>query len=92
MAGLTQAEVARRIRVLGYYLPQPYISKLEYGEYPWGFTERKVTALAAPLGVALTDIAESRLFTNAEEELIRGQVSQLDTVLKRGKKPGREAA
>ena len=92
MAGLTQAEVARRMRVLGYYLPQPYISKREYGEYPWGFTERKATALAAALGVALADITESRLFTSAEEELIRGLVSQLDTVLERGKKPGREAA
>jgi len=48
LAGLTQAEVARRMRVLGYYLPQPYISKLEYGEYPWGSRRGKHTAGSGP--------------------------------------------
>ena len=75
MAGLTQAEVGRRMRVLGYYLPQPHVSKLEHGEYPWGFTERMAAALAAALGVALSDVTESRLLTRAEEQRIQELVT-----------------
>jgi hypothetical protein len=73
-------------------LPQPYVSKLEHGEYPWGFTERMAAALAAALGVALSDVTESRLLTRAEEQRIQELVSQLNTVMQRRKRPGRAAA
>ena len=61
VAWLTQAEVASRMRLLGYYLPQPYVSLLERGRYRWGFTERMATALAAALGVGVSQITGGRL-------------------------------
>jgi transcriptional regulator with XRE-family HTH domain len=88
-AGLTQAEVARRVRLLGYYLPQPYVSLLERGLYRWGFTERMAAALAAALGVGPSDITGGRLLTTTDIQRIRGLVSQLDNVVEPGPEPAR---
>lgn len=87
-AGLTQAEVARRVRLLGYFLPQPYVSKLERGEYRWGFTERMATALAAALGVGISEITGGRLLMTADVQRIRKLVSQLGDVVEVGMTPG----
>jgi transcriptional regulator with XRE-family HTH domain len=80
-AGLTQAGLARRVQLLGYYLPQPYVSKLEHGEYRWGFTERMAAALAAALGVGVSEITGGRLLTTADAQSIRELVGQLQNVL-----------
>lgn len=80
-AGLTQAELARRVSLLGYYLPQPYISKLERGEYGWGFTERMATALAAALGVAVSDIVGGRMLAMTDAQRIRDLLGQMDNLL-----------
>lgn len=90
-AGLTQAQLARRIDLLGYYLPQPYISKLEHGEYRWGFTERMVTALAAALGIAVSEITGRRPLTMADAERIGELVRQLDEVIESSTRPGAQS-
>lgn len=77
-AGLTQAQVASRADLLGYFLPQPYVSKLERGEYPWGFSERMACALAAALGVGVSELTRGRLMTRDDVHHIRGLVSQID--------------
>jgi transcriptional regulator with XRE-family HTH domain len=86
--GLTQAEVADRMDVLGYKLPQPYVSRLERGEYPWGFTERMATALAAALGVGVSDIAGGRLLTVQDTQRILELVEQLGDVVEPGTEQG----
>jgi transcriptional regulator with XRE-family HTH domain len=87
-AGLTQAQLASRIDLLGYYLPQPYISKLERGEYRWGFTERMAVALAAALGVGIREITGSSLLTMEDAQRMRELVDQLGEVLEPGIQPG----
>lgn len=87
-AGLTQAEVARRMRLLGYFLPQPYVSMLERGEYRWGFTERMATALASALGVGVSEITGGRLLTAADVQRVQGLVGQLDDLAGPGRQPG----
>jgi transcriptional regulator with XRE-family HTH domain len=87
-ARLTQAELADRVGLLGYYLPQPYVSKLERGEYRWGFTERMATALAAALGVGISQITDGPLLTIADAQRIRELVGQLGEVLEPGSRPG----
>jgi transcriptional regulator with XRE-family HTH domain len=79
-AGLTQNDVASRMSVLGYFLPQPYVSMVEHGKYPWGFTDRKATALAAALGVGVGEITGVRL-TLADAQHIQQLVSQLGEVV-----------
>src|SRR5258708_34632704 len=51
-ADLAQAEVSERVRRLGYFLPQPYVSAVERGRYRRGFSERRVAGLAAAVGGA----------------------------------------
>jgi transcriptional regulator with XRE-family HTH domain len=80
-ARLTQADVESRMTVLGYYLPQPYVSKLENGRYPWGFTERMASALAAALGVGISEITGGRLLSREDICQVRGLVSQLDDMI-----------
>jgi transcriptional regulator with XRE-family HTH domain len=80
-ANLTQADIANRMRRLGYYLPQPYVSMLERGRYPWGFTERMATALAAALGVGVSQIVGGNALTSEDTQLVRHLVSQLHDVL-----------
>lgn len=87
-AGLTQAELARRVKLLGYYLPQPYISKLEHGEYRWGFTGRMATALAAALGVAVSEITGGRMLTMTDAQRIRDLLGQMDNLLGPDTRPG----
>jgi transcriptional regulator with XRE-family HTH domain len=86
-AGLTQAQVARRMELLGYFLPQPYVSKLEHGEYRWGFTEKMATALAAALGVALSKITGGQMLTTEDAQRIRELVTQLDDLVESGMNP-----
>jgi transcriptional regulator with XRE-family HTH domain len=81
-AELTQNEVSRRMLVLGYYLPQPYVSALERGKYRWGFTERMATALAAALGVGISDITDASLLTPRDVQRVRRLVGQLQTVVR----------
>jgi transcriptional regulator with XRE-family HTH domain len=79
-ADLTQSDVATRMNVLGYFMPQPYVSMLEHGKYPWGFTDRMATALAATLGVGVGKIAGVRL-TLADAQNIQRLVIQLGEVV-----------
>src|SRR5260370_23622886 len=76
-AGLTQLEVEQRMRLLGYYLPQSYISMIENNRYRWGFSERMAAALAAALGVGLTDIMGCRLLTQTDLAVINDLSSRL---------------
>ena len=80
-AGLTQAVLASRMRLLGYYLPQPSVSLLERGLCRLGLTERMAAALAAALGVGLSDIVGGRVLTTADIHRFQGLVSQLDDVV-----------
>lgn len=41
-AGLTQAQLAHRTILLGYFLPQPYVSLLEHGRPPGGTQEARL--------------------------------------------------
>jgi len=77
-ADLAQAEVSERVRRLGYFLPQPYVSAVERGRYRWGFTERMVTALAAALGVGVSEITGGRLLSKAEVSQVRELTRQVD--------------
>lgn len=88
VAGLTQTQLSRRVALLGYFLPQPYVSRLERGEYPWGFTERMATALASALGVGISEITGGRLFTAADAQRIRKLVDQLGDVVGPDTAPG----
>ncbi len=81
-AGLTQSDVASRMSMLGYFMPQPYVSMVERGKYPWGFTDRMATALAAALGVGIEQIAGVRL-TLTDAQQIQMLVSQLGDVVGR---------
>lgn len=93
-AQLTQAEVARRMKLLGYFLPQPYVSELERGKYRWGFTERKATALAAALGVGICDITGGRLLEACDVQHIQRLLTEVDGVVGPGHEsgPGSQAA
>ncbi len=91
-AGLTQAQVASQVESLGYYLPQPYVSRLERGEYPWGFSERMACALASALGVGVTELTGGRLMTKADIQHIRGLASQLDDAVEPRLSSASEAA
>lgn len=70
MARLTQADVADRMKELGRPLSQPSISRLERGEYVSLFNEREITALAAALGVGLSEISGGQRLTRAEMKLL----------------------
>src|SRR5258708_31606785 len=59
-ADLAQAEVSERVGPLGYFLPQPYGSAVQRGRYRWGFTERRVKALARARGVGVREITRGR--------------------------------
>lgn len=86
-AGLTQAEVAWRMELLGYFLSQPYVSFLENGRYPWGFSERMATALAAALGIGVSEITGGRLLSKADVRRVRELASELDDVVEPGTRP-----
>ena len=81
-AGLTQAEVSHRMKLLGYFLTQPYVSFLENGRYRWGFTERMATALATALGVGVSELTGGRLMSSTEVERALGLTSQVDDLVK----------
>src|SRR5260370_15195585 len=80
-ADLAQAEVSERVRRLGYFLPQPYVSAVERGRYRWGFTERMVTALAAALGVGVSEITGGRLLSKAQVSQVRELTRQVDAAV-----------
>lgn len=76
-AGLTQEKLARRMKLLGYFLPQSYVSRIENNGYPWGLSERMATALAAALGVGLTTITGGKLLSEAASEHAQDLLTQL---------------
>ncbi len=80
-AGMTQAEVAARMDLPGYALPQPYVSNLEHGKYRWGFSERMASALASALGVGVSEIAGGRLLAVWDAQRIRELVDQLGALV-----------
>jgi transcriptional regulator with XRE-family HTH domain len=91
VAGLTHAELAQRMRMLGYFLSQPYVSLVENGRYRWGFTERMATALAAALGVEITQITGGRLLSPGQARQIRQLTDEIDHVIGRDSDdPGQE--
>jgi transcriptional regulator with XRE-family HTH domain len=83
-AGLTQAELARRMTTLGYFLTQPYLSLLENGRYRWGFSERMATAFAAALGVGVSELTGGRLMSRAEVQRTHELTSQVDDLVEPG--------
>ncbi|MGH3179018.1 MAG: helix-turn-helix domain-containing protein [Streptosporangiaceae bacterium] len=83
-AGLTQADLSSRMSLLGYFLTQPYVSTVERGRYPYGFTERMATALAAALGVGVSELTGGRLLTEADVQHVRELTSRLDDVIEPG--------
>jgi transcriptional regulator with XRE-family HTH domain len=76
-AGLTQAQVAGRMKLLGYFLPQSYVSRIERGSYPWGLTERMATALATALGVGVSAITGGRLLSQEDIRCCRDLTNKL---------------
>lgn len=65
-AGLKQAEIADRVQALGINVSQGWISQLERGQKMRGLSERLVTALAAALGVGVTEITGGSLLSREE--------------------------
>ncbi len=86
-AGLTQAEVSQRVNLLGYMFPQPYVSMVERNRYPWGFTERMATAIAAVLGVGLTKITGGRLISRADANEVQTMLNKIDALAGSGDRP-----
>lgn len=82
-ARLSQAQVAQRMNYLGYSLPQPYVCRVEMDTCPHSFTEPEVTALAAVLGVGISEIANCRLLMNHEVGRVHELTSELDGLLGR---------
>jgi hypothetical protein len=66
---------------LGYALSQSYVSRAEYGTCPHKFSEREVTALAAILGVGITEITGCRLIADKEAGRARELTNELNGLL-----------
>src|SRR5260370_29696646 len=79
-AELTQAEVTQRMRLLGYDLSQPYVSAVERSCYRWGFSERMAAALAAALGVGVSQLTGGRLVSKADARKVRELADQLNSL------------
>jgi transcriptional regulator with XRE-family HTH domain len=80
-AGLSQTAVARRMEEFGYHLSQAYVSRIEHNTCPHRFHEREATALAAVLGVGITEITICRLLAGKEVGRVRELTHELEDLL-----------